>query len=696
MTHPDITTPAPPGGPARLTGRRILRLYAALLLAALPAIVGRDVVRLAAQLYPQATAGNPYWAPEHALLLYVVAPLVALSACILFLAPGLLLAIAWNGARSAGQWVASGLALSLIVVSAATAAVQVVSGQPVQGLRFVGVVMGCALAALGVLWRRSRRATLDWPVAGPAAPFTLTSMAVAGWFLLAILAPKFYWENFNADGLESFAPGRLLLSQPVPFWDAAAGHIAAFPGITSMLFPYPVSWFIRLFGDFEACSRLPFVLYLAAMYGALVALIESGLGKTLRRREALILWMMLAGYVSVVAFSSTYEPYSADIGLPAAQDTLLMVCFLGFLLSFLQRQTSWLVLFALLVFLAEANGALLLVLWTAGVWLLWRPRPHDQLKWTAAALAGCVLVAVVLPPLLTLCGLPAPGKEHNFFALLYKYNFLQIGHWPRLLYATLPTGLLPACALFAWSRLDPVGRALAWTTGLYFLSFYVQAFTVLHYYVPAMVLPVAVFWRLALRSDAHLRAWLTQAAAVGAAVAFWVSFPTNRNLYMTARMIGATIEDRTPTSSAMAPEAFRRAEILWKLFPSDWEPEVPAKAYGGSALVWGYYARHSPASVPKNYILQLKSTPPPEQARRIAEQGDVALYVLSDTLWEQHRRLKPAYPAGNPFYAVPRWMLFGIHGYPRTSGPAVLDVLEALRRHGLDIKSQLIKLRVKR
>jgi hypothetical protein len=47
-------------------------------------------------------------------------------------------------------------------------------------------------------------------------------------------------------------------------------------------------------------------------------------------------------------------------------------------------------------------------------------------------------------------------------------------------------------------------------------------------------------------------------------------------------------------------------------------------------------------------------------------------------------------------YAVPRWMLFGLNGYPRDGGPSVINILELVARSGFDLKETLKRLGVKR
>src|SRR4051812_48117973 len=99
----------------------------------LPALLAHDAVRAAAALFPLAETAQPYFVPEHALQLYLWTPLVVLSACILFLSPGLFLALALGGAKDIGSWILYALALSTVVLSAAAALVQAVIGSPLRG-----------------------------------------------------------------------------------------------------------------------------------------------------------------------------------------------------------------------------------------------------------------------------------------------------------------------------------------------------------------------------------------------------------------------------------------------------------------------------------------------------------------------------------------------------------------------------------
>lgn len=679
MKRPPARSRAAEARPARVAAA----LGAAVVLLAVSVYASRGVIESAAALFPLAGSPHPYFAPAHAGLLYIGAPLAVLSAALLFLAPGLLLALAWERDSDAGQWISRGFALSLLIVSVATGVAQAAVGRPLRGGSFVVVVAVCALACLGVLMRRMRRDSAWFqPFRAPHATTTLVSMIVFPLALLIALAPKFYWENFNGDGAHAYESARLLLVRALPFWDPAVGSIAIFPGLTSMLFAFPASWFIRLFGEVEAAVRLPFLLHLVAVYGGVLALVEHGRTQ-LGAAERWLIWAGLAVYTVVMSFSATYDPYSADIALPAAQDTLLMACYLGFLLAFLRRERAWMSLFAALTFLASPNGLLLLGLWMLAVWALWKPRPWRELLWSAAMVGGCVAVAAAAPRLLAAVNVPVAGGEYGPLQLFKRFAILQWADWHRLAFLVIPGGIVPAVALLAWRRQDQAARTVALVTVAYFALFYVQAHIALHYFAPVMLLPLIVYWRMTSTWQRPARRLAVGGAALASLAALVVSLPAKASPQTTARLIGAAIEDRAGGYERFDPAAFRRAALLDRILPYDSDPRVPAQSYGGSSLAWNYYARArktKPEDV--NYVLQREDDPPPDSMRLVASSGDGALYVKSEAVLREHRALRPPTPAGSPLYSIPRGFLFS--GALGEDAP-VIRVKKLLKKLGIDV-----------
>ncbi len=659
---------------------RLWRLFGVLAVASLPCLLNSGAVQSAAALHAFAESARPYFVPAHAGLLYLWAPAVAISACIFLLTPGLLLSLALGVSESAGRWMLSGFTLSLVVLSVATGTVQSLMGRPLRGGAFMLLVAACSLAGLAILLLRRPRA---WPLGRGRAGVTLAVSVTVAWLLLAALAPKFYWENFNGDGAHAYEAGRLLLYQPVPFWHAAAGEISQFPDLRSFLFTYPTSWFVRLFGEIEASARVPLVLYLAALFGAILALIESGRKDIPGAMERWLIWLALAVYAVVMGFSATYSFYCADLALPATQDTLLMVCYLGFVLEFVEKRTGWIWFYATLTYTSAPNGVLLIGLWLVGAWLFFKPRPWREGGHAAAAVAACVFGSAILPGLLARLQLPVPGHEYGL-AALNRYTYLLLSDWKRLAYIVVPCGILPAISLFFWKGHDSLSRALTFVTAAYFIGSYVQAFSSLHQFVPVMLLPIVVFWRHSIAANQRRRSAMLATVAGAGLAALILSFPTNFRPDTSGRRFGATIEDRTDGYNRSEPAAFRRAELLPNIVPYDWHPAVPERMFGGSPLIWSYYAhRASKIRPPVNYVLQRAGEPPPPAMRFIAADQDTAMYVRDEAVWKRHLAVRPLAPVGSPVFRIPHSRVFRRGGVPLDAN--IIDVKDLLKRCGIDV-----------
>jgi hypothetical protein len=667
-----------PEGPlATLSPRAAVKLALGLAAAWLPALLAPRWVGAAAELVTPDRM-PAYFPMERPGLLFLGAPVVVLSACILLLSPGLLLAIALNRGKNLAEWLLFGFALSLTIVSAAAGIAQSLLGAPLQGGRFAGVVIACSLLALGFLFAQLKRGrSVTHPLTGPSERATLLLTLAVPYVLLCVFAPKFFWENFNGDGAHAFESTRLLLVQPVPFWPAETGDIAEFPGLVSMLFAFPASWFIRLFGELEVAARLPVLLYLVALHAALVALIEHGRSAPLLILDRALLWLALVVYFVTMAFSATYAPYSADIALPATEDTLRVVCFLGFVLCFVESDRKWMYFFLALTFLSSPSGSMIVVLWLAAAVWVWRKQRQALCLRVAAGLAVCMVAAAILPFLLRAAGLPEPGQEYGASQMVRRFVRLQLLDFQRFAFLAIPAGILPALALFDWKRQDEIARCLTLVTVAYFATFYVQAHISLHHFVPAMLLPLVVFWRSGRVSDPKYRLGFRLATAAAAIAALVLSLPRAMSVDTSGRVVGAMLDNRFPGYELSKPAVFREAELLRELFPFDWDPRVPAESYGGTPLVWNYYAqRHNGPTRSVNYVLQPSSWPAPSNMQVVAREGEAAVYVANRELWDRHRALRPPTPAGAPVYSISRAVLF--RSVPPHGGPPIIDVAEVL------------------
>lgn len=645
-------------------------------LAALPALLDPDALQRASEEWRRAEGPSPYWPGATLAADWLWTPLVALSGSVLFLMPGLAVSAALGAASGLGRWLVCALAVSLVLVSALAGVLGAVAPGLAHGAPFGACVALLGAVSLAWLLVRIRSGShRPWPARlGPLIAPTL----LVPWALLAFLAPKFHWESFNGDGVHAFESMRLLLVQSTPFWSEAAGEIRGFPGVTSMLFAFPGAWFLRLFGENEGAARVSVVLYLAGVFGGVAALAEHARG-ALRASDAWLVWGALALYLLVMAFSASYDPYSADIALPATQDTLTVACVLGAIAASLRAERGWTALFTLLAYVSLPSGLMLLGLWLIAAFLFVRPRPVRGLVAVAAALIACALAARFAPAALAAFGAPRPGGEYE--SLLSRFAYLQVADGRRLLFMLAPCGLIPGLALLAWKRFDGVSRALALVTLGYFAFFYVQAYVSLHHFVPAMLLPLAAFWRSGPVADVQSGGATRWAVFAGLLLATWLSWPASWRPLVHARHVGERLQADVEGYERSAPASLAAASALRALFPSGLSPEVPAASYGGSSYIWNRYARRgatpeSSASV--DYWLRPEDASAPEGAERVATRDGFALFVRDHATWRADATPDLPYPPGAKLYAIDRGRLF-LGAKPREAGPTIYD-LRALRR----------------
>ncbi|MEP7343695.1 MAG: hypothetical protein ABI877_00450 [Gemmatimonadaceae bacterium] len=668
--------------------RRMLAILAVVSLAAVPL---HGVVARAAALTALADV-HPWFAWSRAGLLYVLVPLAVLSASVLFLAPGLMLAVAFGRASTLCSWVVTGMALSLLSVSLVSGLATAIVGGSVLGVPYGVLVFGLALSCALFADRRVARGRRPAPALEPNDRLTLALMLALALGVYYLLAPKFLWESVNGDGVHAFESSRLLVRHAFPFWPREAGPVAAFPGMTTMLFAFPNAWYLRLFGEVDAAVRFPFLLYLVALLAALLSLGEKD-GRRIPVLTQSAVTIGLVAYALAMAFSATYNPYSADIALPATQDTLLVVCCLAAMDAYWRHEWAWLGLFAALTYTSLPNGLILLGFLLVADLCVTRPVPWRQGARLAITIVACAIGAGVLSRLIAALGVPMPGGEYGLVGILRYFAFLQFTDWSRLLLVVVPAGILPFATFFRWSILDRQARALVLVTAAYFLFFFVQAHIALHHFVPAMLLPVPVALRALIGEPQTLRRW--SVAWCGAAIiAVVLSLPREFVVHTDGQKVGASINLDLGDYATSSPDLFRHAMFLDQLFPYDWDPRVPFESYGGSPLVWSRYASHGALPPTANYRMQRVGAPVPAGMHRVAADSTVELYARDMMQWVADQARRPPTPAGSATYYIPRGILF--HAVPNTDGPTIIDVVATLERLGIDMTPILARLGVKR
>ena len=579
-------------------------------------------------------------------LVLLTLPVAVAATAWLVLTPGLVISATWWRPASPGHWLAGGLAASIVVVSAAVEGLEAVRGGPILGLPFALLVAALTTACAGLAWGRPDATASDdtgrwWPTTLP--------FVVGAWGLLVAMAPKFLYEAFNGDGAHTFEATRLLLRQGVAFFGPEFGGMSAFPGVHSVLFTYPGAWFVRLFGATEAGVRLPFLLYLAVLGPALLTAASTG-GRRPRPVHAWLVMASLSVYALVMAYSATYDPYSADIALPATQDTLFLVLFMSLLTASLEDRPE--TMFALTVLGATCSQAwaAMCVFWLGARLVADRRLRGAVVVQGVAVVAGLVAVAV-LGVLVHWAGAPEPGAEHGLLDLLKKFVTLEFTDVRRLLFVLVPAGIYPVLLLTSLRRRVPALDALALLWLASFGLYFVMAYYSLHYFVPSMVLVLLAFWRSELGSvTAPARGpWFPPLAFALVALALYVSWPAEYGIQTATRDIGIRLDvSRIEGYDVSAPSAFARTDDLVTLFPTDIDPAVPGQQYGGSPLAFYAYA-HSPAAagVEKYY--------------RVEPRADGSAWDVRVLDQEHYARARVAHPPGSRgarLYDVPRNLLF--------------------------------------
>ena len=615
------------------------------------------------ELYPEIDKLNPYLSELDPVLMYFKMPLSVFGCIVLVMSPGLVFALALNQAQNFGIWMLAGFSISLVLVSTAAAIAQRLHGSLVSHDFILLIILLILLGGLFLFIRLARGAQLQWPDLLTDRAGYLLGMVVIPITFLVIFAPKFFWESFNGDGAHAYETARLLLHQPLPFWSHGAGVVSSFPGINSVLFAYPSSWFIRLFGPFEASARLPFILYLGLLHAAVVTTSMASLKQQLGMVGHTLITLSIISFGLVLSYSATYDPYSADIALPATQDALLLVFFLSAVTGFILERPWWMLANIIFTLLTSPGAPLLLGGWLAGVLIAYRRRPWRMIRLYVICLIGGVGLMSLLPNVLDILGLPVPGSEHTAGALLSKFDHLIIDDYKRFAYLLVPCGIYPVIAMLNWRRADDAGRALIVVTMAVFTMYYLIAFVSLHYFVAAMVIPIVIFWR-----QNQYDLWRSPQAMTGvclaaASVSIAAALPVSTAIYTATREIGESIDvSRLHGYEAMSAVSFRSSELIGSLISPGSLPVVPNTSYGGSPIAWFYYAnRAKSVTSQRNYFLQSDDNPP-EGTTLIAKNDISSIAVKDQQVWEAHRALRPSGSQGPAIYAISRDIMFGREG----------------------------------
>ena len=624
----------------------------------------RDTIPAVAGLYPELPGSAHWFVAQHAGLLYFLTPLVITAAIVTLLAPGVLLIIAGKQAANPGELMLKGFAVSCLLHFLTTSLVKAVSDNPLDSTDFMLLLSVTLAGTFGLLVLRSQKVTGMFRMFSDPASRTLLYWMFAIPFVFIIpLVPVIFWQELNADGFEAMEIGRTLATAILPVFPTEAGTMGL--GIGMLPMAYPIHWFIMLFGPIEAATRLPMLLYTLVVFAALLALIEYQAPRRMRVYEQAALLVGIAGYVTAMSFNSGYDNYFTDMSSPPAFETLTILLIAGSAYFLWSASRGWFLLFTVLGFLARPTMLLVVVLLGIGIWITAREHRRSSLVMIGTAIAiwiGLLLgyEHLFLP---TLSG--GMGPDYSGAGILSRFRYLTFTDLHRFLYAAAPVGMLPALALFAYRCQDPLSRCITIVSVGYFLVFYFPAFTSLHHFVPVMILPLIVLWRLVLfRTNDY---WPALATSASAALFIWLSLPQHFEISRTFRDIGSRTTYLVGNYQGDF-DAYREAILgtgsLYAFFSPEWKVADPAtELVGGDQLL--YYARHTgqPAA-DTNYLVLPAGSTPPHEFKLLDSDETTSSWVKDTAQWDADRYHPPATGYRSRRYEISRETSFYFMGVP--------------------------------
>jgi len=663
-----VADPSDSGSGPAIGTRQLVQLALFVVVSTLVLAALHGVVPQVRDLYPLQLPPHPYFVPSHAWLLYVLTPLVVIASIALFAAPGILLVLAAGRTDHLGELVVKAFGAGLAWYVLATTGLKLLWGPLTSTSVLAVTLLGATLGWLALTLRVRRGDRVAWPFATPAGRRRLLWLLTIAVLLTCLLLPVLFWQDLNGDGWEELVFGRSLIESVLPL-NTADNIISGAVGRVTMA--YPVSWFAVLFGAGEGAVQLPFILDMLVLFGVLLALIEWQSPRRLKLGEEAVLVLGLGVYAVTVCYNASYDPYYADLNV-AASETLPVLCMLAAFYFLWADQFRWFLLFAVAAYFGRPTALPLLLLFGLGVAIATRGKDTRRLLLIVSGIAACMLGMFLYQKLIIPWASGGTQVVESSFGVADRLAYLRLDDLSRLLFILVPSGILPALSLLAFRWQDAVGRSLTVVTVGYFLFFYVIAFVALHHFIPVMLLPLAIFWRLYLHQGDRLkivaRRWLVATAAAAAALAFWMSLPRHFEVDRTMRRLARSVDiriDRQQLREAGRDPSLELQQVLFKLFPPGYAPVDPGEQLviaDGPIL---YYSKRSQGlSADINYIVQPSSAEPPAGFVEVGDTGFTSAYVRDIARWKADRFNPPRTDYRSPLYAIPRETLFRNLGRP--------------------------------
>ena len=625
----------------------------------LPALMGYEACNEVTNLYFLSQSSLPYFQGAHALLLYLITPIVVLSSFLIFLSPGILLALGMGKVKSWSETLLLGFGVSLILCICLSIGSTFFFDSRMTPSTMLGVwgiiTILCFLILLANLWKNP-----DWyfVIEKIDDGHRLVFLSLFVLINVMVFAPKLFWEDFNVDGIEAFEFSRSLSTHLLPYWELNPGVFGFYQNF--FLFAYPNNWFMVLFGVIEAAVRLPCILYVALTFVVLTLLIEHQQDRKLTFGEDMVLWLSLVTYMVILVYVPTWEPFFSDMAEPSTPDAMMILCFLAACYFLWEKHHAWFIVFACMTYFTAPGGLLLLLALAGAIWLsgnitLWRFRDifaQRELVLAGGVVCLCLVFGLLYEGIYTNLVLGADGKSQlsgmNMIKRLYPPNFTEVVRFNTLLF---PTGILPALVLPFAIRRELRSSIIAIVTLAYFGVLYVQAWAGIHQFMPAMILPTIVFWRLYLGSTHKIQRLLFPSLVLGLVASLWLSLPQHFQLHFGTRILGHATAFNVGNYQSSYNEAIKATWTLSAIFPSDYRLLYPNQPWSVDPYPWIYYSQlPKPPRTKINYIIQYTTDNVPIDATQVGEEDGVAVYVRDLEMWKRHQENQFPQVSISPLY----------------------------------------------
>ncbi len=657
MTKESISMDKKAARDMTISKSQVISLGIVLLICCIVVFYGKDILPKVAFLYPEQVSGNPYFQLKHVFLLYFLTPIIVMCSITLFVLPGVFLVMVTGKISRWVEMIVLAFGISFIVYVPLISIVKLVSLSPPDSSIFlIAVITFGALSWLVLAYRVFKGAKLPSQISQTKDLRHLFWTIFIPVISLLLLLPIIFWQDMHDDGLEALEIGRSLSTYFLPHFPTPS----RLSGLGGGMFPmaYPVHWFVIVFGDFEFSARLPMLLYLPVLFCLLVQLIEWKSPRRLGCIEEALIILALGVYTVTMSFNASFDPYFADIAAPATFETLTIVCILA-MINFLWRgQTVWFFFFAFMSFLCRPTG--LLMLGFLGVVVLFC-LPQHRISWLLRiflVIVVCVFFTIVYEKIYIpfICD---STLGFSSTSLLMRFQFIRIDDISRINFVLFPCGIIPLISLFVFRRQDALSKVITVLSVLYFFVFYFQAFVALHHFVPVMILPLVVFWRMYLHQHKMFRRISIPVVAIAGVMALWFSLPKTFTINRTVRELGEKTAFLVGDYYTNYREQVSHPELLFKLIPPDWKVKDPkSELISSPASIIYYSTRQKPQNAQINYVVQPLANQVPNGFSKIADDGIAAIYVKDVRKWflDRYRPLQTDYRS--MLYDIPRATLF--------------------------------------